>query len=195
MLVWLAVHLLPPAPSIPELSDAAPSASCCTTRPPWTPWANSSRRPRAAAVGPACGTTSSGSDGVPCIRPLATTGAAQHFYRHAEISIAPVGRNRARQRFGQRCKLVTRGRRWTQRLRCGRGDAEGMDTQNRFASDDRAGVAVAIDTACQAYEMHLAGHSWPVIAEKVGYASARVLSREFRYPQGQDRPSMSRRPN
>jgi hypothetical protein len=49
-----------------------------------------------------------------------------------------------------------------------------MDTQNRFALDDHAGVTLALDAAHRAYEMHIAGHSWPVIAEQVGYASAKV---------------------
>lgn len=49
-----------------------------------------------------------------------------------------------------------------------------MGVHNRFALDDHAEVSVALDNARQAYEMHLAGHSWPVIAENVGYASAKV---------------------
>ena len=46
--------------------------------------------------------------------------------------------------------------------------------QNRFPLADHADVSVALDSARLAYEMHLAGHSWPVIAETLGYASAKI---------------------
>src|SRR4051812_35353205 len=46
--------------------------------------------------------------------------------------------------------------------------------ENRFALDDHAEVTVALEAAYQAHEMQLAGHSWPVIAERVGYASPKV---------------------
>jgi hypothetical protein len=45
---------------------------------------------------------------------------------------------------------------------------------DRFALDDHADATVALAAAHQAYESHLAGHSWPVITEEVGYASAKV---------------------